>query len=117
MDLKTPDYQGKERRGNGSRLKLSIPDYLKILTIGFSFLVAGITFYIKTDITTKALAKDAEASTEINKKQDEDITIIKKDIEYVRKDMTDIKIEQKMITSKISNNTKLLFKILGALEK
>ena len=121
MDIKTVNYSGKERRGNGSRLKLSIPDYLKILTIGFSLLVAGITFYIKTDITTKALAKDSEVNKKIDKEQTADITVIKKDIEYIREDMSDMKTQQMAMSEKMDikfeENGKLLYKILGKLER
>ena len=115
MEVKTTDYSGRDRR-NGSKLKLSISDYLKVLTIGFSLLVAGITFYINTNNITSVLAKDVEISKEADKKQDEAIIIIKGDIKYIREDMADMKVEQSIINAKLDEGNKVLYKILGALE-
>lgn len=117
MEVKTADYKGICRRDNGGKLKLSMSDYIKVLTIGFSLLVAGITFYIKTDITTKALAEDCKECQEADKKQDKCIVIIQGDIKYIREDMSEMKDEQIAMVKKFDENTKLLFKILGALEK
>lgn len=116
MEVKTSDYYGKERRNSGSKLRLSMRDYIKLLTLAFSFLVAGITFYINTNNITSALAKDCEASTEINRKQDESIIVLKEDIKYIREGMKDMKSDQSIMNKKFSENTKLLYRILGKLE-
>ena len=115
MEVKTTDYNGKERR-NGGCLRLSIHDYIKILVTVFAILVTGVTFYIKTNMTVKALAEDAEASIKTNKRQDEGILTIKSDIKYILKDGEEMKEKQTEMNEKIEEGNKLLYRILGKLE-
>ena len=80
MDIVTKDYQGKSRR-NGGKLRLTTGNWIAIIIFLIGVLGTGYGFYY----STTALAKDVEASTIADKRQDNDIIEIKGDIEHLVK--------------------------------
>ncbi|KKL11537.1 hypothetical protein LCGC14_2544840 [marine sediment metagenome] len=101
--LKTEDYEGKERR-NGSRLRLSIGEQLRILTLVGTLLIGGILFYFNTNSGMEALAKEAEASEErikdvegVNQQQNNDILVMQTDVQYIKGDVSEVKMDVKDI--------------------
>lgn len=109
--LETANYNGNERR-NGSKLRLSGGDYLKIIAI----IIAGVVAWTTLKLNVQALADDAqnnetkiEAVEKENHKQDEDIKVIQTSIEIIKEDVKEIRTEQKA-------STQLLYRILGKLD-
>jgi hypothetical protein len=114
-EIITNDYKGEDRR-NGGKLKISVGDYIKILTVTMSLIVGGTTGWVILKNQVNVNAEDiAEASIEIksekilNQKQNEDIIILQRDVQYIKDDVRDIKIMQKEENEKLN-------KILGKLE-
>lgn len=111
MNLCTPEYNGKDRR-NGSKLKLSIMDYLKITMIILPLFAGGVVAYMNIGINSNALAENGVKIQEVKRednRQNQTIAVIQKSIEDIKEDVGEIRIDQKI-------NTKLLNQILGKLE-
>ena len=116
MKVETKDYNGDCRR-NGNKLRLSGSDWFRVgRWIAISIFIVA-TAWATLNTNVNALCKDVEASKIADKRQDDAIISIQSDIEYIRKDGEEIKIEQKNINNKIEEGNKLLYKILGKLEQ
>ena len=115
LEIKTPDYQGGNRR-NGSKLKLSVGDYIKLIVIIFGVTATAIAGWVKLNINTQALAIDTKENRtglvsleEENDVQDMQITEIRTDIKHIKESTEEVQETQ-------VQQTQLLYRILGKLD-
>ena len=57
MEISAPEYHGKDRR-NGSKLKLCLMDYAKLLMIILPLFAGGVVAYMQIGINSTALAEN-----------------------------------------------------------
>jgi hypothetical protein len=115
-ELETLEYKGQCRR-NGTKLRLSVGEYIRIGTLLSTLVVGSVVGWVTLNLNVKALADDVEEvktkeikKIEKDKLQDENIIIIQTDVKYIKQDVGSIKIAQQA-------NQKLLYKILGKLDQ
>ena len=101
MDVQTQEYKGKDRR-NGSKLRLHFADYFKIMTFIGGAIIVGVTGWVTLKMNVQAIADDVKENKECiektNEKDDKQEKILSKvtnDIENIKGDVQDIKVEQK----------------------
>ena len=92
-EIVTNEYKGEDRR-NGSRLKISLSDYIKIICIISGLIISGIGGWLTLKGQVKANAENvAEASIDIkdikmvNSKQNSDILMLQTDVKEIQKDV------------------------------
>ena len=114
MDIKTQDYKGGDRR-NGSKLKLTAGDWIRLVVLLCTIVGGGIIGWIKMDLSVQALAEDIievdEACEKSQKKdieQDQSIAELSSGIDHIKEDVQEMKVEQKEQKS-------ILYQILGKL--
>lgn len=113
--IQTKDYKGDNRR-SGNALRLSGLDWFKIAKWGIGIIILSTIAWTTLKLNVNAIAKDCEESKEANECQERAITILKENVVNIGEDIADIKKEQKSISEKFDENSKILYKILGSLE-
>ena len=98
MKIKLENGEVVNDRRNGNKLKLSTSDFIKVSCIVGGSILVGISgwYNLKADVTANAKEVIKIASnTNANIKQDKDIISMSGDITYIKKDVSNIIIEQK----------------------
>jgi len=97
MKVKLNNGDIVEERRNGGKLKLTVADYIKILSLASAIILAGITGWFNLNAQVAANAKEVKkiaSNSAVNIKQDKDILSIQGDIQYIKTDVADIKVKQ-----------------------